>query len=114
MNKWLSNVVQGGDIDTDNSPAGVELKSVTPQMFDGFMQLIIPKLNQRPDVIVHVLTKEFIGTSMRITIATKPGVPPRTPKEVTSTVPISPPPPPQSPPRSEVWDINSIESILAP
>ena len=25
MNKWLSNVVQGGDIDTNNFPAGVEL-----------------------------------------------------------------------------------------
>ncbi|TYZ68775.1 hypothetical protein PybrP1_001880 [[Pythium] brassicae (nom. inval.)] len=69
MTRWLKNVLDGGPIVSDTFPMGVELKYVTPMMLDGFMQLIIPKLAERPDIQVHVHTKEFIGTSMRITLS---------------------------------------------
>jgi len=69
MTRWLKNVLDGGPIVSDTFPMGVELKYVTPMMLDGFMQLVIPKLAERPDVQVHVHTKEFIGTSMRITLS---------------------------------------------
>ncbi len=66
MTRWLQNVLDGGDIEHGPFPLGVELKSVTPMMLEGFIQLVIPKLAERPDIKVHVHTKEFIGTSMRI------------------------------------------------
>ncbi|KAI9918945.1 hypothetical protein PsorP6_011466 [Peronosclerospora sorghi] len=69
MTRWLKNVLDGGPIVSDTFPMGVELKYVTPMMLDGFMQLVIPKLAERPDIQVHVHTKEFIGTSMRITLS---------------------------------------------
>uniref|UniRef100_H3H2D8 Myosin motor domain-containing protein n=1 Tax=Phytophthora ramorum TaxID=164328 RepID=H3H2D8_PHYRM len=69
MTRWLKNVLDGGPIVSDTFPMGVELKYVTPMMLDGFMQLVIPKLAERSDVQVHVHTKEFIGTSMRITLS---------------------------------------------
>ncbi|KAL0589810.1 hypothetical protein ABG067_002035 [Albugo candida] len=69
MKRWLKNVLDGGPIVSTSFPMGVELKYVTPMMLDGFMQLIIPKLAERPDIQVHVHTKEFIGTSMRITLS---------------------------------------------
>ncbi|OQR97414.1 myosin [Thraustotheca clavata] len=75
MSRWLQNVLEGGDIENGPFPLGVELKSVTPMMLEGFIQLVIPKLAERPDIKVHVHTKEFIGTSMRITLEVKEGVP---------------------------------------
>ncbi|POM63350.1 Myosin-like protein [Phytophthora palmivora] len=69
MTRWLKNVLDGGPIVSETFPMGVELKYVTPMMLDGFMQLVIPKLAERPDIQVHVHTKEFIGTSMRITLS---------------------------------------------
>ncbi|RLO13118.1 hypothetical protein DYB28_002601 [Aphanomyces astaci] len=75
MSRWLQNVLEGGDVEHGGFPLGVELKSVTPMMLEGFMQLVIPKLAERQDVKVHVHTKEFIGTSMRITLEVKEGVP---------------------------------------
>ncbi|TDH69876.1 hypothetical protein CCR75_002096 [Bremia lactucae] len=69
MTRWLKNVLDGGPIVSDTFPMGVELKYVTPMMLDGFMQLVIPKLAERSDIQVHVHTKEFIGTSMRITLS---------------------------------------------
>ncbi|OQR96927.1 myosin-like protein [Achlya hypogyna] len=75
MTRWLQNVLEGGDVENGQFPLGVELKSVTPMMLEGFIQLVIPKLAERPDVKVHVHTKEFIGTSMRITLEVKEGVP---------------------------------------
>ena len=71
MTRWLKNVLGRGPIENGPFPMGVELKSVTPMMLDGFLQLIIPKLDERPDINVHVHTKEFIGTSMRITLSMK-------------------------------------------
>ncbi|CAK4660909.1 hypothetical protein LEN26_019408 [Aphanomyces euteiches] len=73
MTKWLQNVLEGGDVEHGGFPLGVELKSVTPMMLEGFIQLVIPKLAERQDVKVHVHTKEFIGTSMRITLEVKEG-----------------------------------------
>lgn len=79
MVKWLKNILHGGPIENSPFPLGVELKSVSPMMLDGFMQLVIPTLNKRQDVNVHVHTKEFIGTSMRITLSVNHSVPPMTP-----------------------------------
>nr|CCA19359.1 myosinlike protein putative [Albugo laibachii Nc14] len=76
MKRWLKNVLDGGPIVSSSFPMGVELKYVTPMMLDGFMQLIIPKLAERPNIQVHVHTKEFIGTSMRITLSQDDSIPP--------------------------------------
>lgn len=122
MTRWLRNVLEGGKIENGPFPMGVELKSVTPMMLDGFMQLIIPKLNERADVIVHVHTKEFIGTSMRITLAVKEGVAPMKPRPLPSgtasrnlranrALGNSPPPPPPASLAEDGWDRSSIRSV---
>ena len=87
MSRWLKNVLEGGKIENGPFPMGVELKSVTPMMLDGFMQLIIPKLAERPDINVHVHTKEFIGTSMRITLSVRKGVVPMKPRSLPASSP---------------------------
>uniref|UniRef100_K3WNC1 Myosin motor domain-containing protein n=1 Tax=Globisporangium ultimum (strain ATCC 200006 / CBS 805.95 / DAOM BR144) TaxID=431595 RepID=K3WNC1_GLOUD len=46
-----------------------EIRNFPPPMHYTLGSLIIPKLAERPDIQVHVHTKEFIGTSMRITLS---------------------------------------------
>ncbi|ETW09954.1 hypothetical protein H310_00375 [Aphanomyces invadans] len=111
MNRWLQNVLEGGDVEHGGFPLGVELKSVTPMMLEGFIQLVIPKLAERQDVKVHVHTKEFIGTSMRITLEVKEGVPKMTRMPLKEhTVPQAAKPR-ESTAGLDQWGRNSIMSV---
>ncbi|RHY32239.1 hypothetical protein DYB32_002730 [Aphanomyces invadans] len=111
MNRWLQNVLEGGDVEHGGFPLGVELKSVTPMMLEGFIQLVIPKLAERQDVKVHVHTKEFIGTSMRITLEVKEGVPKMTKMPLKEhTVPQAAKPR-ESTAGLDQWGRNSIMSV---
>ncbi|KDO33424.1 hypothetical protein SPRG_02231 [Saprolegnia parasitica CBS 223.65] len=111
MTRWLQNVLEGGDVENGQFPLGVELKSVTPMMLEGFIQLVIPKLAERPDVKVHVHTKEFIGTSMRITLEVKEGVPKMRPVKLPDGAPTAVKPRDTTTGGLDQWGRHSIMSV---
>ncbi|KAF0695692.1 Aste57867_13514 [Aphanomyces stellatus] len=111
MSRWLQNVLEGGDVENGGFPLGVELKSVTPMMLEGFIQLVIPKLAERADVKVHVHTKEFIGTSMRITLEVKEGVPRMVPVKLDLKSNTTSTPKRDSSGPLDQWGRNSIMSV---
>ncbi|OQR97413.1 hypothetical protein THRCLA_06975 [Thraustotheca clavata] len=73
LSKWLTHHLNGPS--SSSSPYGsprVELKSMTPDVLDRFLKLILPKLRiARPDLDVKCFTKDYVGHSLRIVVENK-------------------------------------------